>query len=138
VTETIVDRFQTLYLGRGLAGEQVPPEADEIVELSVDLDQLGDELETAVRFPEHLQAGLATDRPDASSVPAGGLYSATDTGVVYQSDGTGWATWATAGGGGGASPSDTAGWLPLTTVLGGVPDLVWDAGDSLIPTYTPF
>jgi len=47
--------------------------------------------------------------------------------------------WATpSAGGGGASPSDTAGWIPLTTVVGGVPDLVWDAGDSLIPTYTPF
>lgn len=41
-------------------------------------------------------------------------------------------------GGGGASPTDTAGWMPLTTVGGGVPDLVWDASDSLIPTYTPF
>jgi len=38
----------------------------------------------------------------------------------------------------GSSPSDTAAWMPLTTVVGGTPDLVWDASDSLIPTYTPF
>lgn len=25
--------------------------------------------------------------------------------------------------------------LPLTTVVGGVPELVWDANDSLIPTF---
>jgi len=41
-------------------------------------------------------------------------------------------------GGSGASPSDTAGWMPLTTSVGGVPDLVWDADDDLIPTYGPF
>lgn len=28
-------------------------------------------------------------------------------------------------------------WMPLTTVVGGVPDLVWDANDSLIPTWVP-
>jgi hypothetical protein len=108
VTETIVDRFQRLLLGRGLAGEAVPPEADEIVELSVNLDDLGEELETAVRFPEHLLSGLIADRPDAASVPAGGLYSATDDGTVYQSDGTDWQEWAAAAGGDGA-PSGPAG-----------------------------
>jgi hypothetical protein len=46
--------------------------------------------------------------------------------------------WLTGGGGGGSSPSDTAGWMPLTTVLGGTPDLVWDSTDNLIPTYGPF
>lgn len=39
--------------------------------------------------------------------------------------------------GGGVSPTDTTAWLPLTTVVGSVPELVWDADDSLIPTYTP-
>src|SRR5262245_26105330 len=39
---------------------------------------------------------------------------------------------------GGTSGTDTAGWMPLTTVLGGTPDLVWDATDNLIPTYGPF
>src|SRR6185436_5797012 len=40
--------------------------------------------------------------------------------------------------GGGTTPADTAGWMPLTTVVGGVPDLVWDSTDNLIPTYGPF
>jgi hypothetical protein len=33
--------------------------------------------------------------------------------------------------------SDTHVWMPLTTVVGGVPELVWDADDSLIPTLVP-
>jgi hypothetical protein len=28
-------------------------------------------------------------------------------------------------------------WMPLTTVVAGVPQLVWDANDSLIPTLVP-
>lgn len=28
-------------------------------------------------------------------------------------------------------------WMPLTTVLAGVPQLVWDDDDNLIPTLTP-
>jgi hypothetical protein len=39
-------------------------------------------------------------------------------------------------GGGGDPADDPTVWLPLTTVIGGVPDLVWDANDSLIPTLT--
>ena len=37
-------------------------------------------------------------------------------------------------GGGGASVTDTTAWMPLTTVTGGVPELVWDGDDELIPT----
>jgi hypothetical protein len=36
-----------------------------------------------------------------------------------------------------AAPSGGSGstaYMPLTTVVGGVPELVWDADDSLIPT----
>lgn len=32
---------------------------------------------------------------------------------------------------------DTKVWLPLTTVSAGVPELVWDGDDQLIPTLTP-
>jgi len=66
--------------------------------------------------------------------------------------------WAAAPTGGGASPTDTTCWMPLTTVApvilycseslacsdslpcghrGSGPDLVWDAGNNLIPTFTP-
>lgn len=47
-----------------------------------------------------------------------------------------WLDWAGVTGGG-AGPADTAAWLPLTTVVGGTPELVWDATDELIPTFTP-
>jgi hypothetical protein len=138
MTDTV--RINWFYVGRGLRGEVL--EHDGNVELSVDLTDLGDEFETAMRFPQHLLVGALVDRPPADEVPVGALYSA-DDGTVYQAvyqtvDGTvDWETWATAGGGG-ASPADTAGWMPLTTVVGGVPELVWESTDSLIPTYGPF
>jgi hypothetical protein len=31
----------------------------------------------------------------------------------------------------------THAWMPLTTLVGGVPELVWDADGSLIPTFIP-
>lgn len=40
-------------------------------------------------------------------------------------------------GGGGDPAADTHVWMPLTTVAAGVPELVWDGDDSLIPTLTP-
>lgn len=46
--------------------------------------------------------------------------------------------WSSAATTGGTSPTDTAGWMPLTTVVAGVPELVWSEDDSLIPTYGPF
>lgn len=62
-----------------------------------------------------------------------------DLGEQYAAD---WLEWAgvdtSGGGGGGPSPTDTAGWMPLTTVAAGVPELVWDGDDNLIPTYGPF
>ncbi len=35
----------------------------------------------------------------------------------------------------GALPTDTHGWMPLTTVVSGLPELVWDASNTLIPDY---
>ena len=28
-------------------------------------------------------------------------------------------------------------WLPLTTTVGGVPELVWETDDGLVPTHVP-
>lgn len=39
----------------------------------------------------------------------------------------------------GSDPADdSAAWMPLTTVVGGEPELVWDGDDSLIPTLSAF
>ena len=42
----------------------------------------------STRFADHLLTGTIGARPAATTVPAGTLYSATDEGRVYQSDGT--------------------------------------------------
>lgn len=53
------------------------------------------------RFKDHiLVTGTLAARPAATAVPAGTLYPATDTGLIYRSDGATWATWATLGGAG--------------------------------------
>ena len=137
-------RASFFFVGRGLRGE--PLEEQDAVELSVDLlDLVAGELDSATGWPAHLLTGLLADRPDPAEVQPGTLYAATDEGVVYQAainleddSSYEWLTWLESGGGGGTSPADTAGWLPLTTVVGGVPELVWESTDSLIPTYGPF
>lgn len=46
------------------------------------------------RFKDHiLTAGLLSARPAATAVPAGSLYPATDTDIIYRSDGATWADW---------------------------------------------
>lgn len=72
-----------LYLGRGLRGEELD---DDVLEVSVDLPDLGVELDQAM--------------------------------LRYQ-----------------ARPYRV--WLPLTTVVAGEPQLVWDDDNSLIPTQVP-
>jgi len=97
-----------LYLGRGLRGEPFP-ETGEKLELSVDLQDLGEELDVALDYLGHHLAGTVAARPVAALVPVGTLYAA-DDGVVYQSDGAAWTVWATMGG----SPADqTQVWMPL-------------------------
>ncbi len=44
-------------------------------------------------FAAHLTKGLFSARPAATTVPAGSLYAATDTNIVYQSDGATWSTY---------------------------------------------
>jgi len=46
------------------------------------------------RFADHLLTGTHASRPAATAVPAGTLYSCTDHSLIYQSDGTSWATYA--------------------------------------------
>lgn len=46
------------------------------------------------RFEDHLLTGVHGSRPAAAAVPSGTLYSCTTHGLVYQSDGANWATWA--------------------------------------------
>lgn len=46
----------------------------------------------------HLGADTHANRPDATAVTAGSLYSCSDHNLVYRSDGSTWSTWATLGG----------------------------------------
>jgi hypothetical protein len=52
------------------------------------------------RFADHLQVGDHASRPVATAVAVGTLYSCTDHGLIYQSDGATWSTYATMAGGG--------------------------------------
>lgn len=135
--QTIGD-YVRIYLGRGLRGEELSTPDEDQLEVSVNLDDLGEEMEMAMRFPDHLLVGVTADRPDAAAVPPGSLYSSTDDGVIYQSDGTAWTTYATlgggGGGGGGASPADTACWMPLFDTDGSA---VLDSDEGVIPTLIP-
>ena len=45
-----------------------------------------------------LQTGIHSARPAANAVGSGSLYACSTHGLIYQSDGTSWATWATLGG----------------------------------------
>ncbi len=48
-------------------------------------------------LPVVLGTGIHASRPSASAVGKGGLYSCTTHGLVYQTDGSSWTTWATLG-----------------------------------------
>lgn len=80
-------------------------------------------------FADHLTKGVFASRPAANAVPAGALYSATDTGVVYQSDGV--STWSTF-----SSHVPTAGGTFSGDIV--VPDEAYDAtnwnGSLEVPT----
>lgn len=51
-------------------------------------------------------ADTHANRPAANAVPTGGLYSCTTHNLIYRSDGSSWATWATLGGSSGITVQD--------------------------------
>lgn len=80
-----------------------------------------------ITIPGMFLTGTHAARPAANAVGGGALYSCTDHGLIYQSDGAAWSTWATLGAVGAlmasifdakgdliaASAADTAGRLPV-------------------------
>jgi hypothetical protein len=96
-----------LYLGRGLRGEPFGVD-DEKLEMSVDLLDLGEELDVALDYLGHHLTGTLAARPAAGLVPIGALYAA-DDGNIYQSDGAAWTVWTTAGN----PANDSQVWMPL-------------------------
>lgn len=59
-------------------------------------------------FPVLLGTGDHASRPAATDVGSGGVYSCTDHGLIYQTDGSSWSTWATLGGDVSAHTGDTS------------------------------
>lgn len=55
--------------------------------------------------PGILATGIHADRPAATAVESGSLYSCTTHDLIYQSDGASWSTWATVGGAGAGAPA---------------------------------
>ncbi len=76
---------------------------------------------------------LATAGPGAT-----GPIGSSSTVPVITIDAKGRVTALTSASVGGTTPTDTHGWMPLTTVSGGSPELVWDADNTLIPDYVAF
>ena len=58
-------------------------------------------------------------------------------GTAVTATGTGPVKTITISTGAGDPASDTQVWMPLTTVVAGAPELVWDGDDSLVPTLVP-
>lgn len=58
-------------------------------------------------FSDHILGGVHADRPAATAVPVGALFSCSTHNIVYRSDGTTWVNWATLSGGGGGGSSIT-------------------------------
>lgn len=76
--------------------------------------------------------------PPATTTPAGGILAAV-VGAPANGDVPVWdaANGQWVPGGAGGAPSGSYVVMPLTTVTGSGPELVWDADDSLIPTLVP-
>lgn len=81
------------------------------------------------RAHDLLQDGTHATRPDATAVGNGTLYACSDHGLIYQSDGAAWATWATLGGGSTAlddlSDVDTSTTAPATNDVLTFDGAVW-------------
>lgn len=66
-------------------------------------------------FSDHLLSGDHASRPAATAVPEGTLYACTDHGLIYQSDGSAWSTWATLSPSGGSGTFVRRVYQSLTT-----------------------
>jgi hypothetical protein len=128
MAETGIVEIVRLYIGRGLRAEPFGEE-DEKLEVSVDLQDLGEQLDVALDYLGHHLAGPVAALPAAGLVPVGTLYAA-DDGVVYQSDGAAWTVWATMGG---SPAAATQVWMPLFDSDGTA--VLDDTG--VIPTLIP-
>lgn len=76
-------------------------------------------------------ADTHANRPAANTVPVGALYSCTTHSLVYRSDGSSWATWATLGGGGGGGAA-----APVNPELGVVAMTTFDNTEMQVRLVT--
>lgn len=67
------------------------------------------------RFAEHLLSDLVANRPAATAVPEGTLFMSTDEDIIYQSDGSAWASWMPTGPG---APGGSGGYDLLVDLSG--------------------
>lgn len=97
-------------------------------------------------LPGLLATGDHASRPAASAVGTGALYSCTTHGLVYQSDGSSWSTWATLGGGSVDAAdvtADTSGFGnasgdDVQEVLGELDAAITSAGSGGAPTTVKY
>jgi hypothetical protein len=94
-------------------------------------------------LPGLFATGDHASRPAASAVGSGALYSCTTHGLVYQSDGSSWTTWATLGGGAVAaddvSITDSGGYFTGTDVEAALQELgAGGGGGGLTQAYVGY
>lgn len=80
-------------------------------------------------LPGLLLAGNHASRPAATAVGTGALYACSTHGLIYQSNGATWSTWATLGGGAASGVTFTpAGTIAATDVQAAIEEVASEAG----------